>query len=75
MIVSRQVYSFLKIVECGSISRAAEQMYVSVPALAQQIRLLEEEIGTPLLVRSHSGVTPTPAGSLFTTRCCASRAT
>ena len=65
MIVSRQVYSFLKIVECGSISRAAEQMYVSVPALAQQIRLLEEEIGAPLLVRSHSGVTPTPAGSLF----------
>lgn len=65
MILSKQVYSFLRIVECGSISRAAEQMYVSTPALAQQLRLLEEEVGTPLLLRSHSGVTPTEAGAVF----------
>lgn len=47
----------------GSISRAAEQMMISQPALTRQIRALEREMGTPLFERVPSGVRPTPAGT------------
>ena len=46
-------------------SRAAEHVYRSQPAVSQQIRALEADIGFPLLVRNgRDGVYPTPAGEL-----------
>jgi DNA-binding transcriptional LysR family regulator len=42
--------------------RAAESLYISQPALSRQIRQLEDEIGTPLLVRNSRKVALTPAG-------------
>lgn len=45
-----------------SISKAAAELYIAQPALSRQIRLLEEELGVPLLVRHRRGVTPTSEG-------------
>ena len=56
---------FVKIVESGSISRAATSLYVAQPALSVQIAELEQEIGLPLLHRSARGVKATPAGEAF----------
>lgn len=58
----RQLRYFVRIVELGSLSRAAKQLYVAQPALSQQIAKLEEDVGKPLLVRSSKGVTPTDNG-------------
>ena len=43
--------------------RAAEAVYVTQPALSQQIAKLEELVGAPLFVRESRGVTLTPAGA------------
>ncbi len=51
--------------EAGNITRAARQVCVAQPALGVQLRDLEEELGTALLVRHSRGVQPTPAGKLF----------
>jgi DNA-binding transcriptional LysR family regulator len=46
-------------------TRAAERVYRSQPAVSQQIRTLEEDIGFPIFVRGgRDGVSPTPAGEL-----------
>lgn len=58
----RQLRSFVHVVETGSLSAAAQRVRLTQPALTRQIRLLEDEIGTPLLVRTGRGVRPTPAG-------------
>lgn len=61
----RQLRYFVKIVDLGSVSRAAADLYVAQPALSKQIAALEAELGTALLVRSTRGVTPTDAGVAF----------
>ena len=43
-------------------SRAAEMMHVTQPALSMQIRALEDEIGSPVVERTPSGVVLTPQG-------------
>ena len=45
-----------------SFSRAAEELFVTKAAVAQQVRLLEEEIGAPLVERSGRGLRLTEAG-------------
>ena len=65
MFISKRVTGFLTVIEAGSFSRAAELLYVSAPALIQQINLLEDEIGVPLLIRIKRGVQPTAAGKVF----------
>ena len=49
----RQLRYFVAIVDCGSPSKAAEQVYVAQPALSQHIAGLEGELNTELLLRSH----------------------
>ncbi|WP_460136286.1 LysR family transcriptional regulator [Pseudomonas sp. S1_E04] len=61
----RQLRYFVKIVEHGSLGRAALELDVGVSALSQQIAKLESELSTRLLNRSSTGVTPTPAGMAF----------
>jgi LysR family glycine cleavage system transcriptional activator len=46
-----------------SFSRAAEELFVTKAAVAQQIRLLEEEVGAPLVERSGRGLKLTEAGA------------
>jgi LysR family nitrogen assimilation transcriptional regulator len=61
----RQLRYFVAIVDHGSLSRAAVAVHVAQPALTQQLRQLEEELGTQLVHRSAQGVVSTDAGKLF----------
>lgn len=58
----RQLKYFAAIVELGSFSRAAREIYIAQPALSSQIAALEAELDTQLLIRTARGVTPTDAG-------------
>ena len=61
----RQLKYFQLSAECGSISAAARELYISEQALSRAITSLENELGFPLLTRSRTGVYPTPAGQEF----------
>jgi LysR family nitrogen assimilation transcriptional regulator len=53
------------VVHTGNISAAATALNLAQPALGMQIKQLENELGTALLVRHSRGVVPTPAGKLL----------
>ena len=61
----RQIRYFIKIVDAGSVSRAATNLHLSQPALALQVRKLEKELGRSLIVRHSRGVTPTEDGRVL----------
>jgi LysR family transcriptional regulator, regulatory protein for tcuABC len=61
----RQLRYFVRVVEMGSMSRAAVDLDVVQSGLSQQIARLEGELATRLLQRSPKGVTPTEAGLAF----------
>lgn len=64
----RQLRYLVAIVDHGTFTAAAEALHVAQPALSQQMRRLEAEVGVPLLRRGARGVTPTEAGGLLLTR-------
>ncbi|MCR4524194.1 LysR family transcriptional regulator [Bosea sp. 47.2.35] len=64
----RQLRYFVRIAEVGNITRAAEQLNVAQPALGLQIRQLEQELQTELLLRHSRGVVLTEAGKLLLER-------
>ncbi len=55
---------FLTVVEYRSFSKAAESLFISQQSLSENIRRLEDEVGTPLLLRGKT-VSLTPAGECF----------
>lgn len=59
---TRRLHSFVKIVDIGSLTRAAAILHIAQPALSQQVAALETQFGAQLLVRSKRGVVPTEAG-------------
>ncbi|OZI77808.1 LysR substrate-binding domain-containing protein [Bordetella genomosp. 12] len=61
----RQLRYFIRIVELGSMSRAALELDMVQSALSQQISRLEGELGARLLKRNPRGVEPTEAGTAF----------
>ena len=61
----RQLRYFVRIVECGSLTRAAAELEVVQSALSQQISRLEAELSTRLLRRTSQGTLPTEAGLAF----------
>ncbi len=56
---------FLRVVELGSITKAAESLYVSQPSLTKYIHKLERELGISLFDRSHLPLRLTDAGRCF----------
>jgi LysR family nitrogen assimilation transcriptional regulator len=56
---------FLGVLEHGSITKAAERLYIAQPALGLYIRKLEDELGVQLVSRHSRGVTATEAGLLL----------
>lgn len=61
----RQLKYFVRVFEMQNMTRAAESLHIAQPALSQQIALLEETLGTKLLVRGPKGVHATPEGDLL----------
>ena len=59
---NHQLDTFLKTAELGSFGKAADALFISAPAVIQQINLLEAECGVRLFARSNHGVRLTPAG-------------
>jgi len=64
----RQLEYFLAVAESGRFTQAAEAVHVSQPALSQQIKKLEAELGTPLFDRLGRGTELTEAGELLLPR-------
>lgn len=62
---SRQIQYILTTYEEGSISKAAQKLFVSQPALSQSIQLAERELGAPIFDRKHSPLTLTYAGQRY----------
>jgi DNA-binding transcriptional LysR family regulator len=61
----QQIRCFCAALELGSFTAAAETLRVSQPAVAEQIRKLEQALGSDLFVRGGRGVVPTDAGRAF----------
>ena len=59
---TQYIHNFLNVIKLRSMSEAARQLDLSPAAIAQQMRTLERELGTTLLVRHGRSVRPTAAG-------------
>lgn len=57
-----QLDAFIKVCELGSFGKAAESLFISSPALIQQINLFEGRCGVKLFHRTNRGAQLTPAG-------------
>ena len=53
-----------EVARSGSIRSAAQKLHVAASAIQRQIKLFEEEIGTPVFSRSHKGLELTATGEL-----------
>jgi DNA-binding transcriptional LysR family regulator len=58
---------FTAVAEEGHVGHAAARLFISQPALSQQIRALEEQVGVPLFTRHARGVQLTEAGEVLLT--------
>jgi DNA-binding transcriptional LysR family regulator len=58
----RHLRYFVGLADAGTFTLAAEQMFIAQPTLSQQIRRLENIVGTALLQRRREGVRLTKAG-------------
>lgn len=59
------LYYFYQAAHLGSFKAAADALFVTAAAISQQIRLLEEWLGTPLFYRQHRKVVLTPEGAIL----------
>lgn len=61
----RQLEYFISLAQTGTFSEAAERVHVSQPALSQQIKKLEDELGAPLVERMGTNIKLTENGEKF----------
>ena len=60
-----QIEYFIAVAEVGHVGRAASQLRIAQPAVSRQIRRLEDELGSPLFVRTPRGMKLSRAGEVF----------
>ena len=58
----QQLSYLIKVAECGNITEAAEQLYISQPSLSTAISNLEKEMGVTAFIRTKKGVIVTHEG-------------
>lgn len=61
----RQQRYIIALAEHGSLSQAAKALDISQPALSTWLNHIEDELGIPLVIRSHKRLILTPAGSYY----------
>ena len=61
----RRLKYFVKIIDIGSLTQAADVLHIAQPALSQQLATLESEVKQQLVIRTQRGVTPTEAGKIL----------
>ncbi|MEV0231074.1 LysR family transcriptional regulator [Nonomuraea sp. NPDC050786] len=61
----RELRYFVAVAEELNVTRAAERLFVSQPALSKQLRVLERQLGFRLFERVHSGVVLTRQGEVL----------
>ena len=69
MISIQYLTYFMKICETHSMNKAADQLFISQPALSLSMKKLEEELGVTLFVRSNKGIEPTEDGENLLRHC------
>ncbi len=47
---------FYTVAKCGSLTKAAEELYISQPAVSQSVKQLENQLGVSLFNRTHRGM-------------------
>jgi DNA-binding transcriptional LysR family regulator len=60
-----QLNTFVTVMNEGSMTAAADKLYLTQPAVSQQIRNLEEDLGVELLVRGVRSIKMTPQGEVL----------
>jgi DNA-binding transcriptional LysR family regulator len=60
-----QLQSFVTVIAEGSMTGAADKLFLTQPAISQQIRNLEEDLGVDLLVRGVRQIKPTLQGEVL----------
>ena len=65
MVKLAQLECFVAVIDNGSINKAADQLFVTQPALSRMLKSLEEEMGNQLLFRKSQGVVPTKEGKML----------
>ena len=63
-----QLQGFCEVARTGSFTRAAGELFLTQPAVSQQVKALEEELGAPLLDRGGRGLRLTPEGEILLAR-------
>lgn len=61
----KQLIYFVTIVEEGNITAASKRLYISQPALSNQLKVMEEDLGTSLMNRGSRKITLTNAGKIM----------
>ena len=57
--------TFITVIDCGSFTKAAEQLFISATAVMKQMNTLEKHLELKLIERTPSGVHLTPAGEVI----------
>ncbi|MDV2978526.1 LysR family transcriptional regulator [Glutamicibacter nicotianae] len=65
MLDAKRLQILLSVVEGGSVTAAADELFYTPSGVSQQLRKLEEEVGQPLLQRHARGMVPTDAGHVL----------
>ncbi|PEL95532.1 transcriptional regulator [Bacillus cereus] len=58
-------HAFIKVIETGNFTKAAEELGYTQSAISQMVNSLEKELSTTLILRSRTGITLTPDGEEF----------
>lgn len=64
-----QMATFVRVVETGSLSKAARSLSLSLPAVSRQLRALERDLGIALIIRSTRRLRLTEAGQRWYGNC------